>query len=431
MEFLEQLFAALDHEESVAFLIFMIGAFLLGFLIAWLLWGGIANRRRRELQKAETERQAVQAEYEAFKEQYALKEADLQKANVEVEEFRRTMEEIQSEKNTLSVRLRQTQEALAQKDASLQTYLSTIEDLNDQIIGLKTKNTQLARDMEQIGTSEASMDKVAEMQSSFNSTIQRLLVVEERLAKIAEENQSLKQELQHLQQDKKQQAPLDGARPDTKNLAVDPVLDLSVDPALEPPVNEVEQARVIVREAIGNRIPLSSPEQKDDLKRIDGIGPFIERKLNELGLYTFAQIASLDDSLVDFVTTAIEFFPGRIERDNWVGQAAKLAGKGEPKKVAVPPVASIPPPPFEEDLKVIEGIGPKIEELLKNAGISTLTLLSQTNVEDLNEILRNAGDRFRLHDPSTWPQQAVFAATGQWEKLKEYQDYLIGGRDIK
>ncbi|MBT31252.1 MAG: hypothetical protein CMO01_16480 [Thalassobius sp.] len=64
--------------------------------------------------------------------------------------------------------------------------------------------------------------------------------------------------------------------------------------------------------------------EKDDLKVIQGIGPFIEKKLNDIGIYTYRQISSFDDHLIERVTDAIEFFPGRIQRDNWVGQAHKL-----------------------------------------------------------------------------------------------------------
>ena len=65
-------------------------------------------------------------------------------------------------------------------------------------------------------------------------------------------------------------------------------------------------------------------DQRDDLKLISGVGPFIEQKLNHLGIYSFEQIASLSSTQVDQITEAIEFFPGRIERDDWVGQAQNL-----------------------------------------------------------------------------------------------------------
>ncbi len=69
----------------------------------------------------------------------------------------------------------------------------------------------------------------------------------------------------------------------------------------------------------------ATESDKDDLKLIKGIGPFIEKKLNALGIWTFKQISAFTSEDVQSVTKAIEFFPGRIERDNWVSQAGDLA----------------------------------------------------------------------------------------------------------
>lgn len=63
------------------------------------------------------------------------------------------------------------------------------------------------------------------------------------------------------------------------------------------------------------------PDEKDNLTEIKGIGPFIEKRLNMLGIYTFKQLSELTPELIDRVGNAIEFFPGRIERENWIGQA--------------------------------------------------------------------------------------------------------------
>ncbi len=67
-------------------------------------------------------------------------------------------------------------------------------------------------------------------------------------------------------------------------------------------------------------------EAKDDLTKIKGIGPFIEKRLNMIGIYTFQQLADLSPELVDRVGAAIEFFPHRIVRDDWVGQARSKLG---------------------------------------------------------------------------------------------------------
>ena len=79
-------------------------------------------------------------------------------------------------------------------------------------------------------------------------------------------------------------------------------------------------------------------------------------------------------------------------------------------------------------MKKIEGIGPKIAELLQNNGIKTFADLAGSEVERLKAILEEAGSRYRVHDPSTWPEQSQLAADGKWDELKVLQDELDGGR---
>jgi Fe-S oxidoreductase/predicted flap endonuclease-1-like 5' DNA nuclease len=82
-----------------------------------------------------------------------------------------------------------------------------------------------------------------------------------------------------------------------------------------------------------------------------------------------------------------------------------------------------------DNLKKIEGIGPKIEELLHVAGIMTFSQLSKSSYDDLKAILNNAGSRYKMHNPKTWPQQAELADKGAWDELSELQDSLLGGRE--
>ncbi len=81
-----------------------------------------------------------------------------------------------------------------------------------------------------------------------------------------------------------------------------------------------------------------------------------------------------------------------------------------------------------DNLKRIEGIGPKIAEVLKAAGIDSFEKLASTSVDKLKEILNNAGDRFNFQDPTTWPEQARLAAAGEWDKLRKWQEELKAGR---
>ncbi|WP_062057494.1 50S ribosomal protein L21 [Aquimarina longa] len=83
--------------------------------------------------------------------------------------------------------------------------------------------------------------------------------------------------------------------------------------------------------------------------------------------------------------------------------------------------------PKGDDLKKVEGIGPKIAELFNNEGINTFADLAGTEVERLKEILVAAGSRYASKNPGSWPKQAKMAAEGKWDELQEWQDTHKGG----
>jgi len=82
----------------------------------------------------------------------------------------------------------------------------------------------------------------------------------------------------------------------------------------------------------------------------------------------------------------------------------------------------------KDDLKKIEGIGPKIAEHLNKGGIKTFAELGKAKQTRLKEILTAAGPRYKMHNPGSWPKQAKLAAKGNWNELKALQDKLNGGR---
>lgn len=83
----------------------------------------------------------------------------------------------------------------------------------------------------------------------------------------------------------------------------------------------------------------------------------------------------------------------------------------------------------ENDLKIVEGIGPKIEELYHNAGIKTWLALSETPTEKSQSILDAGGENFAIHNPGTWAKQALLAYEGKWQELKDWQNVLDGGKE--
>ncbi len=76
-----------------------------------------------------------------------------------------------------------------------------------------------------------------------------------------------------------------------------------------------------------DRIGRATAEEADDLTQIVGVGPFLAKKLHAVGIYTFRQVANFTKEDMANVNDIIEFFPGRIERDDWAGQAAEIERK--------------------------------------------------------------------------------------------------------
>lgn len=113
-----------------------------------------------------------------------------------------------------------------------------------------------------------------------------------------------------------------------------------------------------------------------------------------------------------------------------LGRSKKAATPAEPVSPAYTAPAPAGPeavtPVKPDDLKVIEGIGPKISGLLQAAGLATFRQLAEADPQRLQQILDEAD--LRLADPGTWKEQAKLAADGKWDELQALQDSLKGGR---
>ena len=82
----------------------------------------------------------------------------------------------------------------------------------------------------------------------------------------------------------------------------------------------------------------------------------------------------------------------------------------------------------QDDLKIVEGIGPKIEGLFHSFDIKTWKALSEASIEKCQEVLDSGGERYKIHNPGTWPKQAQLAYEGKWAELLKWQDELDGGK---
>jgi predicted flap endonuclease-1-like 5' DNA nuclease len=102
---------------------------------------------------------------------------------------------------------------------------------------------------------------------------------------------------------------------------------------------------------------------------------------------------------------------------------AAPAKKATEKKAAAPKATVT-----KDDLTIVEGIGPKIAELLNNAGIVTFADLAKAKPAAIKKVLDAAGKRYQMHDPATWPKQATLARDGKSAELAALQAELKGGK---
>ncbi|MEL7020991.1 MAG: helix-hairpin-helix domain-containing protein [Bacteroidota bacterium] len=462
--FFENFFTNFFTIDSIAILFTAIVSFLLGMLINRLRLGSKMKKLRQQIQTKDNQIAALNATSKNLQEELEFKAADIQRANLELTQVKDRVSLLETEKGQLHTDLFTANEEIERLNGDNGNYSATIEDLHDQILGLKTRNQQLLQNggdhtdtlgvlnddtaaLDRLDALEQKLDRLESENTTLKNqlandelgsadidqtTVQRLLALDEKLSDLEVENQLLKAELDKLkiQRDNDREyadVAEDGADNTERSGLLGDASDMETVPRLK-----------MDKEVLGEQLVADGTDKDtmtDDLTKIEGIGPFIATKLRKIGIRTYQDIADMDTARIAQVTQDIGFFPGRIERDDWVGQAkgmlgqAGLASYGEmetARRISIDNLSNIN---AEDDLKTIEGIGDKVEQLLKSSGIMNWHQLADASVEQLNEILTNGGDRFGSCDPTTWPDQARLAADGEWEKLKTYQNYLEGGRD--
>lgn len=484
MDNLTQFLNDLTREESLYFMGFIIGGFIIGTLFGLVLRGGALRRVRKALEKKEEEVIDLQGQLNAATQKLSLKETELNRLTVDAEESAQKIQIMESENSKLQKTVFHLNSEYDKLKSSGHSFESTFDDLNNQIIGYKSQNEQLAQQLEEAikakEYAEKKLDSIANSNFSvagdtgegegelvaveapvavYNNGAEanaRLNSLEEKLEQLITVNESLRMEVEALKAKPREETqPI--ANHGFTNPPIPPKIDRSTvsdpyfpqdgaDLAIEEPFTPSEEPEVITptpvaepiiedKSTFADKVETEDPIERDNLTLIEGIGPFLERKLNENGIFTYEQIGTFDDRRIEEVTKDIQFFEGRIKKDDWVGQAKSLYQIKIQNPKAFELMAQnneiiSEAPELMDDLKVIEGIGPKVEQLLKDAGFINLTDIAAAAATDLQEILDKAGSNFRLQDASTWPAQARLAVNGDWDLLEEYQQKLKGGKEV-
>lgn len=192
---------------------------------------------------------------------------------------------------------------------------------------------------------------------------------------------------------------------------------------------------------------------QNQLQIIEGIGPKMEQVLKENDIHNFESLAlSSPDQLRKLLNKYGEKYR-MIDPETWPQQASLAVeqkweeliafqsslgsekgkkdslGFSDSKLYTWLTKAKVIQKWTRDDLKAIEGIGPKIEKVLQDSGITTWKILAHTPEMEIKTILLKAGNRFSLADPGTWARQADLADQGLWDELEEYQNSLKAGKE--
>lgn len=285
-------------------------------------------------------------------------------------------------------RYRQEAERLRIENVSLDATATTLR--NEQA-GLKTK---LAEAEASNATFESQVQSINWDSENLRN---QLTVLESDLNKVQERNRQLESELGLA-----------------KNLDADHVLGIPAPIPSEPLDDELPDLESVSDES-------------------GGAGNFKAVLAAPPALGAEPELTALDDTLDAsamvipspvFIAPVPEALTEKETPEDKIEEKEKPGSKRKEEKPIVVAVTKGP----SDDLKIVEGIGPKIEELLFNAGITTYGQLSATGVQQLKNILADAGPRYSMHDPGTWPAQSLLAANGEWAELKSYQEFLHGGK---
>lgn len=252
-------------------MIMLLGAFLIGFVTSWIFREQSIKKLREHVEKQQSEIRRLSIVNENL---------DLAKDKLQ-EQYDQCLEE--SSDLISAEDYRQATEELKKERARSETARNSLTEI-------ERSHEQLKQEL------QVKIDQMLPQTEAnkLRAEVNRLRVF----------NTTLEEELQMLKQEQDEQEEGDAVR---SGLAINSG-------------NHVAEENFV--SSIG--IASASVHEKDDLKKISGVGPFIEEKLHRLGIYTFSQIASMTPEQAEKINEAIEFFPGRIIRDDWVGQAREL-----------------------------------------------------------------------------------------------------------
>lgn len=268
---------------------------LAGTIIGWSLRANTSEKEvRSALGRIEQEKNTLARLYTQIKHQHDLREADFRRASLDVEKLRAIVQLLEDERATILPDAPFNAARIANAEASAAQYAQKVAALEVLANSLRTRNAELS---EQLASAQKDMEDWDTLYRGFKATQERLATFEQKSLALELERDSLREQLAKA--------------------------------ALEIETLQIElQQRTelqIQKSKVSRKGGVAAP-QVDDLKSIKGMAAFVEL-LHGMGISTFAQISRWDDDTVIAVAKSLDISPGKIYRDDWVGQAQRLVGE--------------------------------------------------------------------------------------------------------
>ncbi|MBN8677677.1 MAG: hypothetical protein J0M29_05585 [Chitinophagales bacterium] len=266
-----------------------------GVVFGWSLRGGTYEKDvRAALGRMEQEKNTLARLYTHVKHQHDLREADFRRASLEVEKLRAMVQMLEEERATLLPDAPLNAARIASAESAAAQYAQKVTALEVLTNSLRNQNAALSA---QLAAVQKEMGDWDVLYQGFKQTQERLAEYELRSRQLEQERDVLQTqlaqariEMEQLQLELQQRS--DAQNPKARN---------------------------------SRKGGLAAP-QADDLNNIVGISPYLAQ-LTSMGITTFAQIGRWDDDAVIAVAKTLDISPGKIYRDDWVGQAQRLSGE--------------------------------------------------------------------------------------------------------
>ncbi len=345
---LTNIFNNFFHPISITFLILLLGAAMIGLGVGFWIWGTLAKR--------------LAASYERISQELNLVVSNKSSGNLndtnELNKLRKFARQVEEERNRLLVdnNLYQKQsEMLAEleKERNLlwqelldlkakmhlpgnsdaQTWKVENKKLQNEVSRLRDLNQTLQYDLDtQLDYLKNQLLQEVDIQDDLERSLQQVRL---ELAQVIEERNDWKNsyEIEKYNNANRRGNKVEIEANDYSVKTMPSMKTFTENTDNEGNTWKANDANFIaerkqeVSQLLEDRWLITSPDDRDMLQRIIGIGPVLEQRLNDLGIYSFEQLSRLDDFLIQKIAEALDCPPQRIIKDNWVGQAKELTNK--------------------------------------------------------------------------------------------------------